>query len=64
MSGLVLVFVDFFFESIEIELVFDEIFVNFAEEDMVFESAEPLNPSDVDVLAELRFLAHFKLLII
>ena len=64
MMGLVLVFVDFFFESIEIELVFDEIFINFTEEDMILKATEPLNPSNIDVFTELRFLAHFKLLII
>ena len=53
MRGKVLVFVDSFLESIEVELVFDEVLVDLTEEDVVLESAEPLDPSDVDILAEL-----------
>ena len=53
MRGKVLVFVDSFLESIEVELVFDEVLVDLTEEDVVLESAEPLDPSNVDILAEL-----------
>ena len=42
-----------FFESVEVELILDEVFVDFTEEDVIFEPAKPLNPADVDVLAEL-----------
>lgn len=49
----VLVFVNSFLESVEVELVFDEVLVYLTEEDVVFESAEPLDPSNVDILAEL-----------
>lgn len=49
----VLVFSDSIFKTVEVEVVFDEVIVDFAEEVMIFQSAEPLNPAHVDVLAEL-----------
>jgi hypothetical protein len=58
MSNGVRVLGDSFFESVEVELIFDEVFVDFAEEAVVFQSAEPLDPAHVHLLAELRLLTH------
>jgi hypothetical protein len=58
----VLVLGDPFLESVEVEFIFDVFFVDFAEEDVVLEAAEPLDPANVDVFAELRFLAHLNYL--
>lgn len=55
---------DCFFEAIEVELVFDEILVYFAEEAVVLESAEPLDPAHVGLLTELGFLAHCIIILI
>jgi hypothetical protein len=57
------VLVDPLFESVEVELVLDEVLVDLAEEEVVLEAAEPLDPPHVDVLAELRFLAHHSILL-
>lgn len=57
MGGL-LVFGHFLLETVKIELVFDEIFVDFAEEDVILEAAEPLDPSHINVFAELWLLTH------
>jgi hypothetical protein len=48
-----LVFVDSLLESMEVELISNEILADFTEEVMIFDSTEPLNPSHIDVLAEL-----------
>ena len=42
-----------FLESVEVELILDEILVNLAEEEVVFKPAKPLDPSHIGVLAEL-----------
>jgi hypothetical protein len=62
-AGGVLVLDGFLLEAVEVELVLDEVLVDFAEEDVVLEAAEPLDPADVDVLAELRLLTHIQLII-
>lgn len=54
------VLVDPLLEAVEVEVVLDEVLVDLAEEEVVLESAEPLNPPHVDILAELRLLAHHK----
>lgn len=58
MGYVLLEFVDSLFEPVKVELVFDEILVNLAEEAVIFEAAEPLNPADVYIFAKLRLLAH------
>ena len=60
-----LIFIDLFLESIQIEFIFDEFFINFTKEDMIFKATKPLNPSNIDIFAELWLLTHFfKLFII
>lgn len=54
----ILVFGDFLLESVKVELVFNEILIDFTEKTMVFESAEPLNPADVDFFTKLGLFAH------
>ena len=49
----VLVFFNFFLESVQVELIFDELLIDLAKEDVVLQSAEPLDPADVHVLTEL-----------
>ena len=56
----VLVFGDLFFETVEVELVFDEVLVDLTEEQVILQPAEPLDPTNIDILTELRFLTHFK----
>jgi len=51
-AGEVRILGDPFLESVEVELILDEFFVDFAEEEVVFQPAEPLDPPDVDILAE------------
>lgn len=43
----------FFFETVKIELVFDEFFIDLAKEDVILKPTKPLYPSHVDILAEL-----------
>jgi hypothetical protein len=57
------VLVDSLLESVEVEVVLDEVFVDLAEKEVVLEAAEPLDPPHVDVLAELGFLAHHSILL-
>lgn len=58
MWRLLLEFVDSLFEPVEVELVFDEIFVDFTEEEVILEAAEPLDPAYINVFAEFRLFAH------
>lgn len=55
---MLLEFVDSLFEAVEVEFVFDEILVDFAEEAVIFKATEPLDPADVDIFAKLGLLAH------
>lgn len=54
------VLVDPLLEAIEVELVLDVVLIDFAEEEVILESTEPLDPAHIDVFAELRLLAHHK----
>jgi hypothetical protein len=62
-GGGVRVLVDSLLESVEVEVVLDELLVDLAEEEVVLQPAEPLDPPHVDVLAELRLLAHQSILL-
>lgn len=57
------VLVDPLLEAVEVEVVLDEVLIDLAEEEVVLEAAEPLDPPHVDVLAELRLLAHQSILL-
>ena len=63
MRNVLRVLVDSLLESVEVEVVLDEVFVDLAEKEVVLEAAEPLDPPHVDVLAELGFLAHHSILL-
>jgi hypothetical protein len=52
-SGLVLVLGYFIFNAVQIELIGDEILVNFAEKYMIVQTAEPLDPPWLQVFTEL-----------
>jgi hypothetical protein len=57
------IFIDFALESIEVELVPYERFVDLTEEVVILQSAKPLDPAYVGVLAELGFFTHQSLII-
>lgn len=56
-TGLLIV-IEFLLDAVEVEVVADEFVVDLAEELVVFEVAEPLDPAAVGLLAVLRFLRH------
>lgn len=58
MGGRVLEFGDPFAQAVEVELVLDEVLGDLAEEEVVLQPREPLDPPHAHVLAELRLLAH------
>lgn len=52
------VFDNFFFQAVKVKLVFNEIFIDFAEEAVVLEATEPLNPPYIHLFAKLGLFAH------
>mgnify|MGYP001003562353 CR=1 FL=1 len=47
------ILVDSLLESIEVELILDEFLADLAEETVILETTEPLDPSHIHILAEL-----------
>ena len=58
MSIDLLIFNDSFLEAVKVELIFNEVFIDFAEEAVVLQAAEPLDPAYVCLLAEFRLFTH------
>ena len=58
MKGWLLEFREFRLEAVEVERFLDELLIHFAEPEVIFKAAEPLEPGAFAVTAKLRLLGH------